>query len=160
MSDSFNFLGVIATECRILGTTVFIGAIIATSWVLWDSMYLRFVILFLGVINALYAIWDVWLDGVKIGNKACSDCTQMAKIYNRSRPSHVSALTLMMSWFWLIRETRRLGERYLNLTIKFEADCRIRLQVAGRRDCTAGQCDLCWFVLLSRTYHRRPSFAS
>lgn len=65
-------------------TNLCIGAIVAVAWYLSDSIYLRFVILFIGVMNALYAIWDIFLDGIKYGTEA-SDVTLMVRILRRKR---------------------------------------------------------------------------
>ena len=80
----------IGTDTSIGGTTLFIGVIIAISWFLYDSLYLRFVVLFLGVINSLYAIWDICLDGIKYGKSVVSDCTEMARKFNNKKRKHVS----------------------------------------------------------------------
>jgi hypothetical protein len=97
----------LGTHCRILLTTAFIGSIIAVSWALYDSLYLRFVILFLGTINALYAIWDIYLDGIKYGKTVASDCTAMARKFNNNRLKHVSIPGPGLTWIsWLTRRTR------------------------------------------------------
>lgn len=72
---------------------MFIGAVIAVTWFLWDSLYLRFVVLFLGLINALYAIWDVHIDGIAYGKIASSDCTAMAAEFNNKRKKEVRLAT-------------------------------------------------------------------
>ena len=47
-------------------------------------------ILFLGTINALYAIWDIYLDGIKYGKTVASDCTAMARNFNSNKLKKVS----------------------------------------------------------------------
>lgn len=66
---------------------------IAFGWYLYDSMYLRYVFLFMGVGSSTYAIWDVWSDGIlrrsaqdsSSGSDDESDCTRMAQYYNNGK---------------------------------------------------------------------------
>jgi hypothetical protein len=57
----------------------------AVAWYIADSIALRYLILFFGVMSATYAIWDVWTDGVVNGDEGGSDCAAMAELYNKSR---------------------------------------------------------------------------
>jgi hypothetical protein len=63
-----------------------------TAWYLEDSLYLRFVILFLGNMNAWYAIFDIYLDGFKYENVQQSDATLMAQAFNQRRDAEVSGM--------------------------------------------------------------------
>ncbi|RXK40288.1 hypothetical protein M231_02402 [Tremella mesenterica] len=54
--------------------------ILFVSWYLSDSIALRFVILFMGEMSALYAIWDIVLDGLRSGADAGSDITEFVRI--------------------------------------------------------------------------------
>ncbi|ORX36020.1 peptidase M50B-like-domain-containing protein [Kockovaella imperatae] len=73
----------VSAEAIVL-TNLIIGAIVAIAWFISDSLYLRFVILFIGVMNALYAIWDIFLDGIKYGTQT-SDVTLMVRVWSRRR---------------------------------------------------------------------------
>ena len=63
---------------------------IVIAWVLCDSIFLRYIILFMGVGSATYAIWDIITDGVidhgGDGDDNKSDCAAMAKWYNSMGP--------------------------------------------------------------------------
>ena len=96
---------VTCTDFSIALTSLILGAIIAVGWGLYDSLLLRFVILFLGTINALYAIWDVHLDGVKYGKVAVSDCTQMAHRFNEKVSTSGRGKTSLM----IVRELAYSG---------------------------------------------------
>jgi hypothetical protein len=64
---------------------VIISIIVSAAWYFDDSVYLRFVLIFLGTINALYAIFDIYLDGIKFAMIAQSDATLMAQQFNEQR---------------------------------------------------------------------------
>jgi hypothetical protein len=68
-----------------------LATVVGLTWWWWDSIYLRFVILFIGTINAVYAIWDVYLDGVKFGKDSSSDATEIARLINTKRRQEVSS---------------------------------------------------------------------
>ena len=72
---------------------VFVSAIIGVAWYFDDSVYLRFVILFLGNMNAWYAIFDIYLDGFKYSGVQQSDATLMAKAFNKGSRNQVSCPT-------------------------------------------------------------------
>ncbi|WWD17787.1 hypothetical protein CI109_102229 [Kwoniella shandongensis] len=58
-------------------------------WALWnwdDSLLLRFAMLFIGLMSALYAAWDIFLDGIKYAKVAKSDATYMAEEHARRYP--------------------------------------------------------------------------
>lgn len=65
-------------------TLVFLIAI-AITWYIYDSIFLRYIMLFMGVGSSTYAIWDVLTDGV-ISDEGGSDCAAMADWYNGSHP--------------------------------------------------------------------------
>jgi hypothetical protein len=67
-----------------LVTLVFLIAI-AITWYIYDSIFLRYIMLFMGVGSSTYAIWDVLTDGV-ISDEGGSDCAAMADWYNGSHP--------------------------------------------------------------------------
>ena len=68
----------------IILTNLLIATIIAITWYLADSIYLRFVVLFIGIMNALYAIWDIFLDGIKYSTEQ-SDATLMVRMLSERR---------------------------------------------------------------------------
>ena len=83
-----------ANDRSIVLTNIVVGGLVALAWLLYDSLYLRFIFIFLGTINALYAIWDIYLDGVKHSKVSDdvkyskvekSDCTEMAKEFKDKR---------------------------------------------------------------------------
>lgn len=65
------------------GTSIFFALLLTAAWLAWDSLCLRFVVLFMGWMSALYAVWDVYDDGVRAWDEE-SDCTAMAKRFGRS----------------------------------------------------------------------------
>lgn len=68
---------------RILFIAIILLAILFVAWYFSDSIALRFIILFLGVMSSLYAIVDVWVDGVVHKKDAGSDCRVFAEHYHR-----------------------------------------------------------------------------
>ena len=70
---------------RILAVNAIVVVIIGVAWYLSDSIGLRYVILFLGTMNALYALWDVVIDGVIHGKDTGSDASEMARLYNEKK---------------------------------------------------------------------------
>jgi hypothetical protein len=68
---------------RMTGTSLFFAALLTGAWLACDSICLRFVVLFMGWMSALYAVWDVYDDGVRAADEE-SDCTAMAKRFGRS----------------------------------------------------------------------------
>lgn len=65
-------------------TLVFLVAI-GITWYIFDSIFLRYIMLFMGVGSSTYAIWDVLTDGV-ISEQGGSDCAAMADWYNSIGP--------------------------------------------------------------------------
>nr|ODN93112.1 hypothetical protein L203_00381 [Cryptococcus depauperatus CBS 7841] len=63
----------------IMGCFLLVLVILVLAWIWDDSIYLRFVMLFMGLLSSLYAVWDIVLDGIKYGKSADSDVTLMAK---------------------------------------------------------------------------------
>jgi hypothetical protein len=63
------------------------------AWFIYDSIFLRYIILFMGVGSSTYAIWDIITEGV-IGYgkdeeedpESRSDCEAMAIWYNSMNP--------------------------------------------------------------------------
>jgi hypothetical protein len=82
---------------RIILVNVVIGAVAGIAWYFDDSIYLRFVLIFLGTINALYAIFDIYLDGIKYAKIAQSDATLMAQQFNAQRDVRTSVLLIGIS---------------------------------------------------------------
>ena len=66
-------------------TLVFLVAIII-AWYICDSIFLRYIILFMGVGSSTYAIWDIVTDGVLSPGDDGSDCSAMATYYNQLNP--------------------------------------------------------------------------
>ena len=81
-------------DASIILNNLFIGSIVAIAWYLSDSIYLRFVILFIGVMNALYAIWDIYLDGIKYDTVNSDATLMMRELSSRRRVSHVRDVIL------------------------------------------------------------------
>lgn len=69
---------------RIIGCSLLVGILLWAAWNWDDSIYLRFVMLGMGLLSALYAVWDIALDGIKYAEVAESDATLMAEIYNHT----------------------------------------------------------------------------
>ncbi|OCF31086.1 hypothetical protein I316_07217 [Kwoniella heveanensis BCC8398] len=53
-----------ASQDRIMICSLVVGVLIWLAWNWNDSIYLRFVMLFIGLMNASYALWDVIQDGI------------------------------------------------------------------------------------------------
>ncbi|BEI82784.1 hypothetical protein CcaverHIS002_0306520 [Cutaneotrichosporon cavernicola] len=60
-------------------TFLFTGILIAVAWVVYHSVGLRFLVLFIGVMSCLYCIWDIIDDTLK-RKIAASDASQFAKV--------------------------------------------------------------------------------
>jgi hypothetical protein len=79
--------------CSIIFVTGVFLVLIVTAWFIYDSIFLRYIILFMGVGSSTYAIWDIITDGV-IGYgkddeddpENRSDCEAMAIWYNSMNP--------------------------------------------------------------------------
>lgn len=69
---------------RIIGCSLLVGILLWAAWNWDDSIYLRFAMLGMGLLSALYAVWDIALDGIKYAEVAESDATLMAEVYNQS----------------------------------------------------------------------------
>lgn len=65
-------------------------AVLSLTWYLYDSIYLRYVLLFFGVASSTYAIRDAWEQGILSqktrGQVGCSDFEKMAEEYNKCLP--------------------------------------------------------------------------
>ncbi|WVQ85252.1 hypothetical protein IAT38_007417 [Cryptococcus sp. DSM 104549] len=72
----------------IMGCSLFVGVILFVAWNWDDSIWLRFVMLFMGEMSALYAVWDIILDGIKYAKVAKSDATCMAEVHNERAERH------------------------------------------------------------------------
>ncbi|ALO60453.1 hypothetical protein CNC02125 [Cryptococcus deneoformans JEC21] len=68
----------------IIGCSLLVGILLWAAWNWDDSIYLRFAMLGMGLLSALYAVWDIALDGIKYAEVAESDATLMAEVYNQS----------------------------------------------------------------------------
>lgn len=73
---------------RIIGCSILVGILLWVAWNWDDSIYLRFVMLGMGVLSALYAVWDIALDGIKYAEVTESDATLMAEVYNHTIQEH------------------------------------------------------------------------
>ncbi|WVQ97385.1 hypothetical protein IAU59_004497 [Kwoniella sp. CBS 9459] len=71
-----------ASQDLIMMCSLVVGVLIWLAWNWNDSIYLRFVMLFIGLMNASYALWDVIQDGIVYAKVAQSDATRMAELYN------------------------------------------------------------------------------
>ncbi|WVO20040.1 uncharacterized protein IAS62_001330 [Cryptococcus decagattii] len=72
----------------IIGCSILVGILLWVAWNWDDSIYLRFVMLGMGLLSALYAVWDIALDGIKYAEVTESDATLMAKVYNHTIQEH------------------------------------------------------------------------
>ncbi|WWC66519.1 uncharacterized protein I206_100422 [Kwoniella pini CBS 10737] len=77
-----------ASQDLIIGCSLLVGTLLCLAWVWDDSMWLRFIMLFMGLLSALYAVWDIVLDGIKYAKVARSDVTYMAEEHNRRVKNH------------------------------------------------------------------------
>lgn len=73
---------------RIIGCSILVGILLWVAWNWDDSIYLRFVMLGMGLLSALYAVWDIALDGIKYAEVTESDATLMAEVYNHTIQEH------------------------------------------------------------------------
>ena len=68
----------------------FLVAVVVLTWYLYDSVYLRYVLLFMGVTSSTYAIRDACEQGLVSGKyqrkKDGCDCHLMAEQYNKGKP--------------------------------------------------------------------------
>ncbi|WRT64245.1 uncharacterized protein IL334_001176 [Kwoniella shivajii] len=104
-----------ASQDIIMGCSLLVGVILFLAWNWDDSIYLRFVMLFMGLLSALYAVWDIVLDGLRYAKVAKSDVTYMADEHNKRadkynekfpegrRKHHRS--TRFYALIWLLRKT-------------------------------------------------------
>ncbi|KIR43650.1 hypothetical protein I307_00311 [Cryptococcus deuterogattii 99/473] len=72
----------------IIGCSILVGILLWVAWNWDDSIYLRFVMLGMGLLSALYAVWDIALDGIKYAEVTESDATLMAEVYNHTIQEH------------------------------------------------------------------------
>ncbi|KAE8539809.1 hypothetical protein D1P53_003746 [Cryptococcus gattii VGV] len=72
----------------IIGCSILVGILLWVAWNWDDSIYLRFVMLGMGLLSALYAVWDIALDGIKYAEVSESDATLMAEVYNHTILEH------------------------------------------------------------------------
>ncbi|ODO11762.1 hypothetical protein I350_00546 [Cryptococcus amylolentus CBS 6273] len=77
-----------ASQDIIIACSVFVDILLWAAWNWDDSIYLRLVMLFMGLMSALYAVWDIALDGIKYAKVAQSDATLMAQAYNKKTEKH------------------------------------------------------------------------
>jgi hypothetical protein len=77
------------TDVRVIFVTLVFLVAIIIAWFLYDSIFLRYIMLFMGVGSSTYAIWDVLMDGMiskKEDKRDGSDCAAMARYYNQLKP--------------------------------------------------------------------------
>lgn len=71
----------------------FLVAVVVLMWYLYDSIYLRYVLLFMGVTSSTYAIRDACEQGLVSGKyqrkKDGCDCHLMAEQHNKGKPVSV-----------------------------------------------------------------------
>nr|XP_019000453.1 uncharacterized protein I203_06870 [Kwoniella mangroviensis CBS 8507]OCF63914.1 hypothetical protein I203_06870 [Kwoniella mangroviensis CBS 8507] len=77
-----------ASQDLIIGCSLFVGLLLTLAWMWDDSIWLRFIILFMGLLSALYAVWDIIRDGIRYAQVAKSDITYMAEEHNRKAKIH------------------------------------------------------------------------
>ncbi len=70
----------------VLFVDLFVTAVIGVTWWYRDAEYLRYVILAIGMMSALYAICDVAIDGMIHGKDTGSDASEMARVFNEKKP--------------------------------------------------------------------------
>ncbi|KAK8866015.1 hypothetical protein IAR55_001166 [Kwoniella newhampshirensis] len=94
-----------ASQDLIICCCIPVGIILAVLWNWDDSLLLRFAMLFMGLMSALYAAWDIFLDGIKYAKVSKSDATYMAEFHAmRHPPSKVGdarRTTKYYSFIWL-----------------------------------------------------------
>ncbi|ODO07280.1 hypothetical protein L198_00859 [Cryptococcus wingfieldii CBS 7118] len=100
-----------ASQDIIIACSVVVDILLWAAWNWDDSIYLRLVMLFMGLMSALYAVWDIALDGIKYAKVAQSDATLMAQAYNKKiekhnnkHPNHPRAMrgTTFYASLWLM----------------------------------------------------------
>nr|XP_018267026.1 uncharacterized protein I303_01008 [Kwoniella dejecticola CBS 10117]OBR89184.1 hypothetical protein I303_01008 [Kwoniella dejecticola CBS 10117] len=99
-----------ASQDLIIGCSLLVGTLLCLAWIWDDSMWLRFIMLFMGLLSALYAVWDIVLDGIKYAKVAKSDVTYMAEEHNRRVKNHnkltdMIILVLVLAYF-VFRKTK------------------------------------------------------
>lgn len=67
---------------RIVAVDLFIVMLIGIAWSYSPSIALRIVILFLGTMSALYATWDIILDGLIHKKQGGSNVRVMAEAFH------------------------------------------------------------------------------
>ncbi len=67
---------IIIVNCLVL-VTLFI------TWYFNDSLWLRYVMIGIGTMSALYACADIYIDGIIYGDDACSDAGRMVELMNQ-----------------------------------------------------------------------------
>lgn len=72
----------------IISCSVLVGILLWVAWNWDDSIYLRFIMLGMGLLSALYAVWDIALDGIKYAEVTESDAALMAEVYNHIIQEH------------------------------------------------------------------------
>nr|XP_019049330.1 hypothetical protein I302_03112 [Kwoniella bestiolae CBS 10118]OCF28260.1 hypothetical protein I302_03112 [Kwoniella bestiolae CBS 10118] len=77
-----------ASQDLIVGCSLFVGTLLTIAWMWDDSIWLRFIMLFMGLLSALYAVWDIILDGIRYAKVAKSDVTYMAEEHNKRARMH------------------------------------------------------------------------
>ncbi|WVR05971.1 hypothetical protein IAU60_002999 [Kwoniella sp. DSM 27419] len=74
-----------ASQDLIITCSLVVGMLIWAVWEWDDSNLLRYVMLFMGLLSALYTVWDIIQDGIKYATVAESDATRMAKLHNQRK---------------------------------------------------------------------------
>ncbi|WVQ62100.1 uncharacterized protein L199_000238 [Kwoniella botswanensis] len=77
-----------ASQDLIIGCSLLVGLLLTLAWMWDDSIWLRFIMLFMGLLSALYAVWDIILDGIRYAKVAKSDIRYMAEEHNRKAKIH------------------------------------------------------------------------
>ncbi|KAK4686233.1 hypothetical protein P7C73_g3892, partial [Tremellales sp. Uapishka_1] len=84
----------------ILWVNMVVAAIMGVTWYFQDAIWLRFFIMGMGTMSALYAVADVVIDGV-IHEASSSDCTAMAEEFNMRRNEKNQKSTSYYAWIWM-----------------------------------------------------------
>ena len=63
----------------LMGVSLCFLVMLSVTWYFADSIALRFLVLFMGELSALYAIWDVVLDGIRYNVEISSDITEFVR---------------------------------------------------------------------------------
>lgn len=128
------------TSISVLFALSFLVAVVVLTWYLYDSIYLRYVLLFMGVTSSTYAIRDACEQGLVSGKyqrkKDGCDCHLMAEQYNRGKPvSVVPICTISGAWRWKLmsqdnrqRTARCMCHPYCRRGQRYHTDSIYRLR--------------------------------